>query len=557
MVDHFGEDQTTSRIALAACGRDVGGSVVALALAHAACEDGQRVLVVDCDEADPTLSKCIAEQKGATWPERRRVQGRDLRNERDQGEVVLVSLDKDGTIDSELDRLSHFDMVLLYCGTIDSTAAIVNRWNAADAIVLVAKGRELDSDIVDELEAAGLANLCIGAVLTSDEDAGEEAGVTDAHAAAVRTSPTGSAAKWLTTIAVVVSFCVSPMMLSAFGVNYDTPGGNPLLKLHPANWLFGMALLGNVVSKSDPVRYVSGLPQGLPRRLLLLADGRFTVAFATLVQHTPVMPLIDTFFAAVAMLVLYDDLDETMRVRLRWLAHLILFANASIGIVEFLTQTRLTPFVVAGVPVLHDYRSTALFGHPLVNAGTTAGYVLMLFFGGHPAGRPFLKAALMSVQLAALVAFGGRTAIVLCGVDARDRLAADGRRNRQRSPFRSTRRAGLRARSAGGPGRHGRRRVQRPLHQPRRALRGRQGLGGGPRRDVRPVRQLLVRGTSPRSRSRSARVPAEDARHRIRHREFVVGTAVSIRRDHHGLLRRRIARSARRFHTARRDPNPY
>jgi len=231
-----------------------------------------------------------------------------------------------------------------------------------------------------------------------------------------RMFPTAGAAKWLATLGIVASFCISPMALTAVGVNYDTLGGNPLLKLHPANWLFAMALASNLLAQRDPVGYLSDLPRAFPGALLFALMAAFTVAFATLVQHAPMMPLVDTFFAATAMLVLHEGVDEATLTRWRWLVHAILFANACVGIIEFLTQTRLTPFVVAGVPVLHDYRSTALFGHPLVNAGTTAGYVLMLFFGGHPAGRPFLKAGLMSLQLVALVAFGGRTAIVLLGL---------------------------------------------------------------------------------------------------------------------------------------------
>lgn len=170
LVDRFEADQTTTRIALASGASDAGGSIIALSLAHAACEDEQNVLLVDCDGADPTLSKCISEQKGAVWPESRRSAGRNLREERARGEVVVVPLDKDGTLDAELDRLTHFDLVLLYCGSIASAAAIVNRWNAADAIVLVAKGRELKAGLVEELQAARLMDLCIGAVLAPDEE---------------------------------------------------------------------------------------------------------------------------------------------------------------------------------------------------------------------------------------------------------------------------------------------------------------------------------------------------------------------------------------------------
>jgi uncharacterized protein involved in exopolysaccharide biosynthesis len=170
VVDHFDEDPTTSRVALTSCTSDAGGSLIALALAHAAHEDGQRVLVVDCDGADSMLARCIAEQRNVLWPTRRRLHGRSSGDDRVAGEVVIVPLDRDGTLDAELDRLSHFDLVLFYCGSIDSTATIVNRWNATDVVVLVAKGPELDPGIVDELKVARIKNRCIGVVLTSDQE---------------------------------------------------------------------------------------------------------------------------------------------------------------------------------------------------------------------------------------------------------------------------------------------------------------------------------------------------------------------------------------------------
>ena len=52
-------------------------------------------------------------------------------------------------------------------------------------------------------------------------------------------------------------------------------GGNPLFKLHPANWLFAMALLSNLLSKPDPVGYLSDLPRAFPGALLFVADGGF------------------------------------------------------------------------------------------------------------------------------------------------------------------------------------------------------------------------------------------------------------------------------------------
>jgi succinoglycan biosynthesis transport protein ExoP len=170
LVDHFGEDHATTRIALTSCTRDARGSIIALSLAHAACEDEQRVLLVDCDGADSTLSKCISEQEGTVWPAWRRSPARNPSDERVMGEVVVVPLDRGRSLDRELDRLSDFDLVILYCGSIAATAAIANRWDVVDAVVLVAKGRELDPDLLDELQAAGLGDRCIGAVLAPDEE---------------------------------------------------------------------------------------------------------------------------------------------------------------------------------------------------------------------------------------------------------------------------------------------------------------------------------------------------------------------------------------------------
>jgi hypothetical protein len=90
-----------------------------------------------------------------------------------------------------------------------------------------------------------------------------------------------------------------------------------------------------------------------------------------------------------------------------------MFFNASLGILEYSLHFRLTPFVVAGTEIDDDYRSTALLGHPLLNAGTTATYILMLFLGGDPSRLPAWRAALAAPQMVAMVAFGGRTAIVL------------------------------------------------------------------------------------------------------------------------------------------------
>jgi hypothetical protein len=73
------------------------------------------------------------------------------------------------------------------------------------------------------------------------------------------------------------------------------------------------------------------------------------------------------------------------------------------------------PYVFDGEEFPDDTRSTALQGHPLVNATLTAVYILALLAGGGRM-RPGLRAAVLVLEALALVAFGGRSALVVCAV---------------------------------------------------------------------------------------------------------------------------------------------
>ena len=217
----------------------------------------------------------------------------------------------------------------------------------------------------------------------------------------------------LTMLAAAASFVISAMTLSAVGVAYDAPGGSFLDKLHPATYLCGLALIVTLAGKADPLGFVASLPRRFPGAAFFVVNWALIVAYVGLFQHTPIMPLTDSFFCAVAMLILYEELDPPAQLMLRRLLHIIMLANASLGVVEFLTHTRLTPFVTGGKLITEDYRSTALFGHPLLNAGTTGAYALMLFLGADVRLGPALRFALIFVQIVALAPFGGRTSIVV------------------------------------------------------------------------------------------------------------------------------------------------
>ena len=89
-----------------------------------------------------------------------------------------------------------------------------------------------------------------------------------------------------------------------------------------------------------------------------------------------------------------------------------MLVNALLGLTEFATKTLFFPYRLDGQVFATDTRSAALQGHPLGNATLTACYVLALIGGGGRMTVP-QRLAMIGLQLAALVAFGGRSAMVV------------------------------------------------------------------------------------------------------------------------------------------------
>ena len=216
--------------------------------------------------------------------------------------------------------------------------------------------------------------------------------------------------------AAIVAFVISSMTLYSLGVLYDAPGGSALGKLHPATYLAVLALILEAASRARPLAYLGALPLRFPGAALFLVNLALIIVYASLFEHEPVTPLIDSFLVATILLALYEDFSEGERVALRRTLHVVMLANASLGILEFAFHFRLTPYFAGGRPILGDYRSTALFGHPLLNAGSTALYAAMLILNADRALRTPLRLMLLAIQLVALVAFGGRTSLALASV---------------------------------------------------------------------------------------------------------------------------------------------
>ncbi|MDR3374508.1 MAG: VpsF family polysaccharide biosynthesis protein [Ancalomicrobiaceae bacterium] len=222
----------------------------------------------------------------------------------------------------------------------------------------------------------------------------------------------GTLAIVLVFVAALTPFLVSSMLLSEFNIPYDTAGGSPLSKIHPATYLTILALAVYLVATGHPMQFARKSAERFPSLIVFVPILALLFTWTVFVQKTPITNRLDTFVPPAIMLALIGDLSEKRHRLLTTLLHIVLTANAVIGIGEVATGLRLTPFAIGGQVIDWDWRATALLGHPLDNALFTGLYLLTLYFGADRAIPNWLRLPMIGLQLVALVSFGGRTALI-------------------------------------------------------------------------------------------------------------------------------------------------
>ena len=135
--------------------------------------------------------------------------------------------------------------------------------------------------------------------------------------------------------------------------------------------------------------------------------------YSAFIQKAPATPLVDTFLLPVILFLLVNDTGEKQKRALALVIHLVMTANAVIGISEYIGGFRLTPSTVGMETIEIDWRSTALLGHPLGNASMAGAYVLALGLGGGRDIAPLLRPLSIALQLVAMITFGGRASLVM------------------------------------------------------------------------------------------------------------------------------------------------
>lgn len=229
----------------------------------------------------------------------------------------------------------------------------------------------------------------------------------------------GGAPRWaarLLILSVVLLFTASPMALALIGVKYDLPEGPFWQKLHPCTIMAMLAFFVDIVGRSHPFRRIAAIVIGFPAAMYFIAMWMLLIAHGLINQQAQLTALIEPYALSLVALFMIDEIEEKDRNFIRLFLHTAILINAFVGIVEYVTHQRLFPYVIGGVEVEGDYRSTALLGHPLLNASTTGAYILCLVMGGDPRLPAMFRVFALLLAGFGMIAFGGRTAIAAASV---------------------------------------------------------------------------------------------------------------------------------------------
>ena len=230
----------------------------------------------------------------------------------------------------------------------------------------------------------------------------------------------------LVTIAVLLT--VSGVSLDALGYHYDSEGGSALQKVHPAT-LMMVAIIGlRALARPSP-RDVHDLLLGEAGLVVAAASVLVAIAYIATVLKVPVTPPIDTYLMPVlACLMLKGMSRHGLHVIACGVLAIFVF-NDLVAFYEYATGSRVffvIPPEVTGHPeavgseifdwkghLAWDWRSSAMFGHPLDNALVTGTLVMILQSRRADWLPAWLRAGIGLVSLAAMVTFGGRVALGL------------------------------------------------------------------------------------------------------------------------------------------------
>jgi hypothetical protein len=213
-------------------------------------------------------------------------------------------------------------------------------------------------------------------------------------------------------LVVVCLFGVSGGLLWEFGLNYDGLSGSAASKIHPFTYLIIIVIGLQALRSGNVVDYCIRTVKRTPASLLLIVAG--LALFCQIVAHqgAGMAGAIDTYLGPGLLVMLLGWAREREMRAVEITLHTLMTINALLALIEFAIDYRFFPYRFDGDLFERDLRSTALQGHPLINATVTACYILALL-NGRSSLAWSLRFLMIGLQCVALVTFGGRTAIVV------------------------------------------------------------------------------------------------------------------------------------------------
>lgn len=210
----------------------------------------------------------------------------------------------------------------------------------------------------------------------------------------------------LVAVATVLFLTVGKPLLQSMGIQYSSPGGSFIIKLHASTYVTLLALGVALFQRGGPLVYL--IRRITDRRPVMIYLVIVTLIAAILFLRNGAAGLayiIDTLIVPGVLALLLADISPANRSRLFRLVILLVLANALIAIGEAATRTHVVRPIF---DFTSPFRANALLGHPLNNALITAP--VMLFATG------FGRLAAVMLLVAAMLAFGGRAAAALAAV---------------------------------------------------------------------------------------------------------------------------------------------
>lgn len=238
--------------------------------------------------------------------------------------------------------------------------------------------------------------------------------VATARPSGAAAAPGGArAARVFTWAAIVAMFALSAMALTAFGIPYATTGGSLLTKIHPATWLATLAVGLTLLGPGGPSRRLARVAIASPGVVIFGVTIVLLFVQVAVVLRLPLSQMIDTYVLPIFLFVALGDFDRPARRSLALALHAIIAVDAALGLVEYASGWRLTPMYDIDGSIIVDWRSTAIFGHPLNNAFIVGLWLVTMASGGGREMSRMVRLMAMALAAMSLVAFGGRVALVM------------------------------------------------------------------------------------------------------------------------------------------------